>query len=143
VKTGVDYWFGKNVLITGINGFIGGNMAQQLVNKGANVFGIVRNINYDNFLFYEGINEKVVLLNGDITDKEFFSRIIAEERIAVVFHLAAQVEVGVGLTSLLRLLSLLLQINLMVVTLKKTCHIRKIIHLYQNILMTFQKPVLT
>ncbi len=94
-----DYWFGKNVLITGINGFIGGNLALQLARKGANVFGTVRNSRYDSFLFYEGINEKVVLINGDITDKDFFARIIAEEQIRVVFHLAAQVEVGVGLSN--------------------------------------------
>lgn len=94
-----NYWFGKNVLITGINGFIGGNLANELLNQGANVFGIVRNIRYDSFLFFEGVNKNIVLVNGDITDKIFLSRIFAEERIEVVFHLAAQVEVGVGLTN--------------------------------------------
>ena len=39
-----NYWYGKNVLITGINGFIGGNLAKRLVQKGATVYGIIRNI---------------------------------------------------------------------------------------------------
>ena len=37
------YWHGKNVFITGINGFIGGNLAKSLIDKGANVFGLLRN----------------------------------------------------------------------------------------------------
>ena len=45
------YWFGKNVLITGINGFIGGNLTTILVEKGANVFGIIRNAKHDTFIF--------------------------------------------------------------------------------------------
>lgn len=94
-----DYWFGKNVLITGINGFIGGNLAKHLINKGANVYGVVRNAKRDTFLYYEKLDEKIVLISGDIIDKDFISRIIAEEQINNVFHLAAQVEVGVGLTN--------------------------------------------
>jgi len=94
-----DNFFGKNVLITGINGFIGGNLASQLLNKGANVYGIMRDTKKDTLLFYEELDKKVVLIHGDILDKDFFSRIIAEEQIQSIFHLAAQVEVGVGLTN--------------------------------------------
>ena len=94
-----NYWFGKNVLITGNNGFIGGNLAKSLVEKGASVYGIIRNIKSDSILFYEGLDKKVVLINGDITDKDFIARIISEAMIQSVFHLAAQVEVGVGLTN--------------------------------------------
>ena len=94
-----NYWYGKNVLITGINGFIGGNLAKRLVQKGATVYGVIRNIKSDSILFYEELNEKVVLVNGDITDKDFIARIVSEATIQSVFHLAAQVEVGVGLTN--------------------------------------------
>ena len=38
-----NYWFGKNVFVTGIYGFIGGNLAKTLVSKGSNVFGLLRN----------------------------------------------------------------------------------------------------
>lgn len=94
-----SYWFGKNVLITGVNGFIGGNLAKHLITRGANVFGVIRNDKRDTLLYYEKLNEKIVIIRGDIIDKDFFSRIIAEEQINNVFHLAAQVEVGVGLAN--------------------------------------------
>jgi CDP-glucose 4,6-dehydratase len=92
-----DYWFGKNVLITGVNGFIGGALAQALAVRGANVFGLIRNGKQNTFLFYEKINEKITLVNGDLTDRFLFSRVVSEEQIQCVFHLAAQVEVGVAL----------------------------------------------
>ena len=36
------FWFGKQVLITGINGFIGGNLAKILLSYGAKIIGLVR-----------------------------------------------------------------------------------------------------
>ena len=36
------FWKNKNVFITGINGFIGGNLAKNLINHKANVFGLIR-----------------------------------------------------------------------------------------------------
>ena len=95
--TNENFWAGKNVMITGINGFIGGNLAKLLVEKGANVFGLIRNQSEKSFLYYEGVARKTVNILGDILDKELVSRIISEEEINVVYHLAAQVEVGVGM----------------------------------------------
>ena len=46
-------WKNKNVLITGINGFIGGNLCKSLLDQGANIIGLVRNYNQTSFLFYE------------------------------------------------------------------------------------------
>ena len=88
---------GLNVLITGINGFIGGNVVNYFINKGANVFGIIRNKQKSSFLYYEGVAEQVTLIDGDLLDKELMMRVISEESINYIFHLAAQVEVGVGI----------------------------------------------
>ena len=85
------YWFGKNVLITGINGFIGGNLAKSLLEKGATVFGLIRNARRNTLLFYENLNESITLVEGNITDKELLARVVSEEQIHAVFHLAAQV----------------------------------------------------
>ena len=90
-KIGTDYWYGKNVLITGINGFIGGNLTKLLLEKGANVFGLIRNAKHDTLLFYEKLNERITLIEGHVTDKDLLARIISEEQIQSVFHLAAQV----------------------------------------------------
>ena len=92
-------WSGKNVFISGINGFIGGNLAKSLVEKGANVFGLMRNVKKDTFLYFEGLDSKITLIEGDLTDKDLMTRIISEERINYVYHLAAQVEVGVGIAN--------------------------------------------
>ena len=94
-----NYWLNKNVFITGINGFIGGNLVKLLIENGANVFGLLRNQRKNSFIFFEELNKKVNLISGDITDILLMKRIISEEQINVVFHLAAQVEIGVGLTN--------------------------------------------
>ena len=94
-----NYWYNKNVFITGINGFIGGNLTKALLNLGANVFGLVRNKKPNTFLFFEELDSKVTLIDGDLVNKDLLTRIISEERINNVFHLAAQAEVGVGITN--------------------------------------------
>ena len=91
------YWKGKNVLVTGINGFIGGNLTKLLIEKGANVFGLIRNIDKHTFLYFEELSDHVVLIKGELVDKTLLERIVSEENINVVYHLAAQVEIGVGL----------------------------------------------
>jgi len=91
------YWHSKNVFVTGVNGFIGGNLAKELLNQGANIFGLMRNENKNTFIYYEEIADKINLIYGELWDKELMCRIISEEQISVVFHLAAQVEIGVGI----------------------------------------------
>ena len=92
-----NYWNGKKVLITGINGFIGGNLAKKLNILGAEIYGLIRNKKPDTFISYENFKSKITLIDGELVDKDLLGRIISEENINNVFHLAAQVEVGVGL----------------------------------------------
>ena len=92
-----DFWKNKNVLITGINGFVGGNIAKKLSELNANIFGLLRNNSKKSLLFFEKIDEKVTLIKGNILDKDLLTRIITEEKIDIIFHFAAQVEVGVSL----------------------------------------------
>jgi len=89
-------WEGMRVFITGVNGFIGGNLARHLLSQGAEIFGLMRNINRDTYLHFEGVAPRIKLIHGDLGDKELLCRVIVEEQIACVFHLAAQVEVGVA-----------------------------------------------
>ena len=92
-----SFWKERKVLITGINGFVGANLAKSLAYQGASVYGLIRNYNPHSFLYFEKVNKITTLINGDITDFNLMKRIIAEERIQHVFHLAAQVEVGTAL----------------------------------------------
>lgn len=91
-----NLWRGKNVLITGVNGFIGGNLAKDLLAQGAKVFGLMRNLKQDTLLYFDGLAGKTTLIEGDLCDPELMARIISEEQIHSIFHLAAQVEVGVA-----------------------------------------------
>ena len=77
----INHWVGKNVFITGINGFIGGNLCKKLISEGANIFGLIRNISKDNFISYEGLTDHVVLIQGELNDKDLLCRIISEEQI--------------------------------------------------------------
>tara|TARA_Y100000590_G_scaffold346139_1_gene396257 strand:- start:19460 stop:20491 length:1032 start_codon:yes stop_codon:yes gene_type:complete len=92
----INFWSNKNVFITGINGFVGGNLAEELVKRGANVFGLIRNINSNTYLFYMKIDSKIEIINGSLTNKELLKGVFIENKIDICFHLAAQVEVGVA-----------------------------------------------
>ena len=91
-----NFWKEKNVFITGINGFVGGNLAKVLSVNGANVFGLIKTIDQRSYLYYNKINKKVILINGDITNKALLDTFFSENDIDICFHLAAQVEVGVA-----------------------------------------------
>ena len=92
-----NFWRSKKVLITGINGFVGGNLCKFLLQKGADVHGLIRNVKKNSYIYYENIDNKITIHNGDLSNKELISRIISEEQISYIFHLAAQVEVGIGI----------------------------------------------
>jgi len=91
------FWKNKPVLITGINGFIGSNLAKYLLKNDSKFYGLIRKIDKNTLLFYEKLDRKVKLISGDVTDINLIKRIINEEDINHIFHLAAQVEVGVAM----------------------------------------------
>ena len=92
-----NFWNNKNVLITGINGFIGSNLAKHLLKNNAKIYGIERKIDKKTLLYFEKLNKSIKLFMGDITDLNLIKRIINEENINHIFHLAAQVEVGIAM----------------------------------------------
>lgn len=90
-----NFWKNKNILITGISGFVGSNLAKNLMLNGANVVGITQKKRKQNsLLYYEKIDKKVKVIFGDISNKKLLSKIVVQNKIQICFHLAAQVEVG-------------------------------------------------
>ena len=85
-----NFWSNKNVLITGIYGFIGSNLTKSLVSLGANVIGITRTTHTNSLLHYEGLNNKVKLVSTDLNDLPALIGLIGENRINHIFHLAAK-----------------------------------------------------
>ncbi|ALM76388.1 GDP-mannose 4,6-dehydratase [Thermococcus barophilus] len=86
-------WQDKNVLITGISGFAGSYLAEELLRKGANVYGLIRKRadgSKPKNLVDRGIVDKVRLIEGDLTDITSLANALDESEPNVIFHLAAQ-----------------------------------------------------
>ena len=91
-----EFWQSKNVFVTGADGFIGSWLAKSLIEKGANVFVIIRDIKKKCSLDLLKIRNKIGIIHGDIIDLQCVERIINEKEIDTVFHLAAQAIVGIA-----------------------------------------------
>lgn len=90
----MSFWKNQNVLVTGADGFIGSWVAKTLVEKGANVVVIERDIKKKSCIDLQGLRGKVTAVQGDIIDYAIIERILNENDISTVFHLAAQAIVG-------------------------------------------------
>jgi len=88
----MGFWKDKNVLITGINGFVASSLASNLLKEGANVVGTLRDeAFYDKakYFFSPDMPGKIRFAKGDIKDYDFISRLMSGNEIEYVFHLAA------------------------------------------------------
>ncbi|MBL7206050.1 MAG: GDP-mannose 4,6-dehydratase [Candidatus Aenigmarchaeota archaeon] len=86
-----DSWEGKNVFLTGANGFLGSNIAKTLVENKANVIVLLRDNLPQSVLNYTGTYNKLrAVLWGDITNYKLVERILNEYEIDTCIHVAAQ-----------------------------------------------------
>lgn len=94
-------WSDKNVLVTGATGFIGYWLTRSLIDAGAKVTILVRDVHPKMFL--KSMNEEYRQLKGivfgDLINRETVERTINEYEIGTCFHLAAQAIVNVALAS--------------------------------------------
>jgi GDPmannose 4,6-dehydratase len=77
-------------LITGITGQDGSYLADLLLDKGYDVYGMVRRSSTENFERINHIREKLTLVHGDLLDQFSILRIIDEIRPDEVYNLGAQ-----------------------------------------------------
>lgn len=91
-----SFWQDRSVLVTGCTGLLGSWMVQELVERGANVVGLVRDWVPQSRLFTENLSQKITTVYGSIEDLAVLERTINEHEIDTVFHLAAQTIVGVA-----------------------------------------------
>ena len=85
-----NYWKEKRVLITGIGGFAGSHLAEQLINLGCEVHGTIRRHAVPMHENIEHLRGHISLHEADITSAERIFAIFDEINPHAVFHLAAE-----------------------------------------------------
>ena len=80
----------KRALITGITGMDGSHLADFLLDKGYEVFGMERRTSTKNRVNTSHLEGKVTFMMGDITDQNSIRRVLEESNPDEVYNLAAQ-----------------------------------------------------
>src|SRR3989344_61863 len=80
----------KNVLITGITGQDGSYLAEFLLKKGYNVYGLERRHSSKNTWRIDHIKDKLTLIEGDISDEISLRTAIKTSEPNEIYNLAAQ-----------------------------------------------------
>jgi len=89
-------WKNTPVLVTGCTGLLGSWLCKELINRKANVVGLIRDWVPKSVLINDGYIDEMNVVRGDIADFETIERVINEYEIEVVFHLAAQTIVEIA-----------------------------------------------
>jgi GDP-4-dehydro-6-deoxy-D-mannose reductase len=85
-----QFWRERRVLITGISGFAGSHLAEELLDLGAEVHGTIRRHAVPMHENIEHLRGKIFLHEADITSAERILSIFEEIQPNAVFHLAAE-----------------------------------------------------
>lgn len=91
-----DFWKDRNVFVTGCTGLLGSHLTKFLVEKNANVVGLVRDLVPKSNLVKSGLFDEINIVRGCVEDFYTLERAINEYEIDSVFHLAAQTIVGIA-----------------------------------------------
>ena len=84
-------WENRNVLITGISGFVGPYIATHLLNQGASVYGLIRKRADGTVSKNLGnIKNNIRLIEGNLTDISSLAFALDESLPDIIFHLGAQ-----------------------------------------------------
>ena len=84
----------KRALITGINGMDGSHLADFLLEKGYEVYGMERRTSSPNRTNTEHLENKIKFLQGDLTDQNSLLRCLKESQPNEVYNLGAMSFVG-------------------------------------------------
>jgi GDPmannose 4,6-dehydratase len=80
----------KTALITGINGMDGSHLAELLIEKGYNVYGLERRSSSRHRENLQNIEDKIKFISGDLTDQNSLLRALEVSEPDEVYNLAAQ-----------------------------------------------------
>lgn len=91
-----QFWRDKRVFITGTAGLLGSWLTAELVERGADIIGLIRDEVTQSLLVSSGTINQITVVHGDICDYATMERVLAEYEIDTIFHLAAQTQVGIA-----------------------------------------------
>ena len=83
----------KNILITGISGFVGSHLARELIDRNANVYGLVRRRSDGQIPFNikrQKIEKGINLIEGDLESISSLGNAISISSPDMIFHFGAQ-----------------------------------------------------
>lgn len=80
----------KRALVTGITGQDGSYIAELLLAKGYEVFGLERRSSTKNRINLSAIEDRITLISGDLTDQNSITRVLADIKPHEVYNIAAQ-----------------------------------------------------
>jgi CDP-glucose 4,6-dehydratase len=84
------------VLVTGAQGFVGSWLSERLLNEGAEVVTLLRDVEPESHFALSGLADRCTQVRGDLTEYDTLTRALNEHGIRAVFHLAAQTLVGIA-----------------------------------------------
>jgi CDP-glucose 4,6-dehydratase len=88
------YWRGKTVFLMGATGFLGGWMAQRLLELEVNLLCVVSRDKPASQFFATGLHKRATVYNGSVADPEIISAIFSDHAIDAVFHCAYGADVN-------------------------------------------------
>jgi CDP-glucose 4,6-dehydratase len=90
------HWRGRPVFVTGATGFVGGWLSRALVELGARVVCLVRDLRPRSVLVQSGLVDRVVTVRGGLDDVEALEQALRKYDAETCFHLAAEAIVSVA-----------------------------------------------
>jgi CDP-glucose 4,6-dehydratase len=87
-------WNGKKVLVTGASGFVGSWLTKALIEKGADVTALSWGDISKSVLGFENMLDRLKFVKCDIRNYDDIKKVLDENSVEVLFHLAAQAIVG-------------------------------------------------
>jgi CDP-glucose 4,6-dehydratase len=87
-------WSDSRVLITGATGMVGACLTRRLVDLGAHVVALVRDLDPQSDLVRDGTIHRISVVNGELEDFGAVERGVNEHEVDTIFHLGAQTIVG-------------------------------------------------
>lgn len=92
----MSHYLDRPVLVTGGAGLLGSWLVKDLVARRAEVTCLLRDHDPRSELHASGLDREVRIVRGDVRDRDLLERVLGENEIDTVFHLAAQTLVPVA-----------------------------------------------